>query len=68
MKDVLVQLSTIDFQEENIDDQNSTNVFLGECKNILKEKYHLQDNELLLMLKLDLFKQPSSSQIFKLLL
>ena len=63
MKDVLVQLSTIDFQEENIDDQNSTNVFLGECKNILKEKYHLQDNELLLMLKLDLFKQNSSTPL-----
>ena len=63
MKDVLVQLSTIDFQEGNINDQNNTNVFLGECKNILKEKYNLQDDEVLLMLKLDLFKQNSSTPL-----
>ena len=60
MKDVLLQLSSLEFQEDNLNDQNSTNVFLGKCKDILKEKYNLQDNEVLLMLKLDLFKQNSS--------
>ena len=60
MKDVLLQLSSIEFQEDNLNDQNSTNVFLGKCKDILKEKYNLQDNEVLLMLKLDLFKKNSS--------
>ena len=60
MKDVLLQLSSIEFQESSINDENTTNVFLGECKDILKEKYNLQDNEVLLMLKLDLFKQNSS--------
>ena len=60
MKDVLLQLSSIDFQEENLNAPNSTNVFLGECKDILKEKYNLKDDEVLLMLKLDLFKQDSS--------
>ena len=63
MKDILMQLSTIDFQEGNIKDKNSTNVFLGECKDILKEKYNLQENEILLMLKLDLFKQNSSTPL-----
>lgn len=38
MKNVLMQLSTVDFQEENINEKNVTNVFLGECKEILKEK------------------------------
>ena len=60
MKDVLLQLSSVEFQEDSINDENTTNVFLGECKEILKEKYNLQDNEVLLMLKLDLFKQNSS--------
>ena len=63
MKDVLFQLSTIEFQEGNINDDNSTNVFLGGCKDILKEKYNLQENEILLMLKLDLFKQNSSTPL-----
>ena len=63
MKDVLVQLSSIDFQEDNINDENSTNVFLGECKDVLKEKYNLKDNEILLMLKLDLFKPNSSTPL-----
>ena len=60
MKDVLLQLSSVEFQEDSINDENATNVFLGECKDILKEKYNLKDNEVLLMLKLDLFKQNSS--------
>ena len=63
MKDVLVQLSSIDFQEDNINDENSTNVFLGKCKDVLKEKYNLKDNEILLMLKLDLFKPNSSTPL-----
>ena len=63
MKDVLMQLSTIDFQEDDIKNQNSTNVFLGQCKEILKEKYNLKDNEVLMMLKLDLFKQNSSTPL-----
>ena len=60
MKDVLLQLSSVEFQEDSINDESATNVFLGECKDILKEKYNLQDSEVLLMLKLDLFKQNSS--------
>ena len=63
MKDVLIQLSSVDFQENNINDQNTTNVFLGKCKDILKEKYNLKDNEILLMLKLDLFKKTSSTAL-----
>ena len=63
MKNVLMQLSTVDFQEENINEKNVTNVFLGECKEILKEKYDLKDDEVLLMIKLDLFKQNLSTPL-----
>ena len=63
MKDILVQLSSIDFQENSINEQNTTNVFLGECKDILKEKYNLKDDEILLILKLDLFKKDSSTPL-----
>jgi hypothetical protein len=63
MQDVLVQLTTLKFQENNINDKNSTNVILGECEEILKQKYKLQDDELLLMLKLNLFKPSSSTPL-----
>ena len=63
MKDVLLQLSSVEFQEDNINDQNVTNVLLGECKDILKEKYKLKDDEVLLILKLDLFKKNSSTPL-----
>ena len=59
MKGVLMQLSSVDFQED-INNENSSNVILGKCKDRLKEKYNLKDSEILLMLKLDLFKQNSS--------
>ena len=58
-KDIWFQLSSVEFQERNINNENTTNVFLGKCKDKLKEKYNLQENELLLMLKVDIFKKNS---------
>ena len=63
MEDIKVQLSSLKFQENSINDKNTSNVILGECEQILKEKYNLQDDELLMMIKLDLFKPSSSTPI-----
>ena len=64
MKDILMQLSTIDYQEDSIyEEDNISNVFLGKCKEKLKEKYLLKDDEILLILKLDMFKKDSNIPI-----
>ena len=64
MKDILMQLSTIDYQEDSIyEEENISNVFLGQCKEKLKERYNLQDDEILLILKLDMFKKDSTIPI-----
>ena len=64
MKDILMQLSTIDYQEDSFyEDDNISKVLLGQCKEKLKERYNLQDDEILLMLKLDMFKKDSTIPI-----
>ena len=64
MKDILMQLSTIDYQEDSIyEEDRISNVILGKCKDKLKERYNLKDDEILLILKLDMFKKDSTIPI-----
>ena len=63
--DFCLQLSSLEFEEKSINDENLTNIFLGKCIDILKEKYNLQDNELLLILKVDILKQNSFIGLFE---
>lgn len=64
MKDIFLQLSTIDYQEYSYyEDEKISNVFLGDCLEKLKEENNLKDDDILLMLKLDMFKKDSTVPI-----
>ena len=54
------QITTSKEQNNNNKNDNISNVLLGECENILKEKYGIKEDETLLIFKIDYY-QPGSS-------
>ena len=57
-ENTLFQLTSSDNQNNN-QNNNISSIILGECENILKKKYKIDENQPLLILKIDYFQQDS---------
>ena len=54
--DVIFQITTTDNQRDN-EYNNVSTINLGECETVLKEKYDLEENDTLIILKIDYFME-----------
>ena len=60
-KDIKYQITTT--QNQNNNNNNISTIILGECENILKEKYKINSNEPLLIFKMDISVEGLSSSV-----
>ena len=61
-KDIKYQITTTDNQKNNQNNNIST-IYLGECENILKEKYNISSKDSLLIFKIDVKVEGLSSSV-----
>ena len=54
--DIIYTLSTTENQKDN-KNKNVSNIDLGLCETMLKNHYHINENETLLILKIDIYKK-----------
>ena len=62
--DILYQITTSDNQKNN-EYNNVSTIILGECENILKKEYNISDNQSLIILKIDYYKQDNLVPIIR---
>ena len=64
-KDLIIKTNNIIYQITSSDNQknneynNVSTILLGECENILKKEYNISENQSLIILKIDYYKQDS---------
>ena len=56
---------TSSYNQNNKEYGNISKLYLGECEKILKEHYHIEDNETLIIFKLDIFVEGINIPIIK---
>ena len=50
-------LTTTKYQKNNLNNNNTTNIYLGECEEELKNFYNLSDNDIVYMKIIEIFQE-----------